>query len=352
MRADFSSGQPTAAGNPVLPDFCAAGPVLSVLLITELVAILLTLARQPATTELWSQFLMLSLYLQWIGLCSAAVLCGLRRRLMTVSGPVLALTCYAALLAVTWLISEFALLIAQRYTLAPLADISRGEFLIRSLGVCAIVSALALRYFWLIRQWRAQTLAEGNARYQMLQARIRPHFLFNSLNSIAALTALNPKLAERAIEDLSALFRANLTEDAEAATLREEVELAQAYARIEQLRLGERLRLSWTLEPGSLNARLPPLTLQPLIENAVRHGIEPLPEGGAVDVRADARDGVLELSVRNPAPDNSGRRAGHGEALENIRQRLSLLYGAERTALLTEHNGHEFIVRLRVPSLS
>ncbi|MGH8530730.1 MAG: sensor histidine kinase [Nevskiales bacterium] len=351
MRADFSSRQPPTAGNPFLPDFCAAGPVLSVLLITQLVAILLTLARLPATTELWPQFLMLSLYLQWIGLCSAAALCGLRRWLMMASGPVMALTCYAALLAVTWLISEFALLIAQRYALAPLADISRGEFLIRSLGVCAIVSALALRYFWLARQWRTQTLAEGNARYQMLQARIRPHFLFNSLNSIAALTALNPKLAEHAIEDLSALFRANLAEDAAAATLQEEVDLAQAYARIEQLRLGERLRLSWKLAPASLSARLPPLTLQPLIENAVRHGIEPLAEGGAVEVRADASDGVLELSVRNPATGDSGR-PGRGEALENIRQRLNLLYGAGRAALLTEHNGNEFIVRLRVPSLS
>ncbi len=338
-----------AAARSYLPDFCAAGPVLSVLLITELVAILLTLARFPASGELWSQFLLLSLYLQWIGLCSAAVLCALRRRLARSSGAALALLCYGALLAVTWLISEAALFVARLYALAPLADVARAEFLIRSLGVCAIVSALALRYFWLLRQWRVQTLAEGNARYQMLQARIRPHFLFNSLNSIAALTALSPKTAERAIEDLSALFRANLTDADAAVTLAEELELAQAYARIEQLRLGERLRLSWNLDPDSLAARLPPLTLQPLIENAVRHGIEPLPEGGAVDVRATAQNGVLELSVRNPAVEGMGR-PGRGEALENIRQRLDILYGAGRAALLTDHSGREFVVRLRVPA--
>ena len=349
MGEERATGTAAVTASPYLPDFCAAGPVLSVLLITELVAILLTLARFPASTELWSQFLLLSLYLQWIGLCSAAVLCALRRRLAASSGARLALLSYGALLGVTWLISEAALFTARTYSLAPLADMARGEFLIRSLGVCAIVSALALRYFWLLRQWRVQTLAEGNARYQMLQARIRPHFLFNSLNSIAALTALNPKTAERAIEDLSALFRANLTDEDAAVTLAEEVELAQAYARIEQLRLGERLRLSWNLEPGSLDARLPPLTLQPLIENAVRHGIEPLPEGGAVDVRASALNGVMELSVRNPAMEGRGR-PGRGEALENIRQRLDILYGAGRTALLTEHSGREFVVRLRVPA--
>ncbi len=336
-------------GSPFLPDFCAAGPVLSVLLITELVAILLTLASMPASAELWPRFLLLSLYLQWIGLCSAAALCTLRRQLAAVRGPVMVLACYGALLAVTWLISEAAVWIARRYGLPPLADVSRGEFLSRSLGVCAIVSALALRYFWLLRQWRTQTLAEGDARYQMLQARIRPHFLFNSLNSIAALTALNPKAAEGAIEDLSALFRANLVDEEQAVTLKEEVDLAQAYARIEQLRLGERLRLSWVLEPDSLGARLPPLTLQPLIENAVRHGIEPLPEGGAVDVQATARDGVLELSVRNPAPAETAGRPGRGEALENIRQRLDLLYGAGRAALDTEHSGSAFTVRLRLP---
>jgi two-component system sensor histidine kinase AlgZ len=190
--------------------------------------------------------------------------------------------------------------------------------------------------------------AEGEARYQALQARIRPHFLFNSLNSIAALIGVRPREAETAVEDLAQLFRAGLSETTRRIPLGEELEVTRAYLRTESLRLGERLRVRWEIDDGLEQHRVPPLCLQPLVENAVTHGIEPLPSGGEVVIGIRQADGRLLIRVENPTPAQAQESLGARSALDNIRQRLSLIYG-RAAELRVEQTPERFAATLRLP---
>jgi two-component system sensor histidine kinase AlgZ len=222
-----------------LPNFCGGEAMLAVLLIMQTLAVLL-LAGRLGDPQWGERLLLLSLYLHWIGLCSAAVLCLARRWMSAMKTALFA--SYGLLLLVTGTITEGAWQLAQWLELQHyLPDRGHGVFLLRSLLICAVVSALTLRYFWLQAQWRGQVRAEGEARFQALQARIRPHFLFNSLNSIAALIGHRPREAETAVEDLAQLFRAGLSGSGQRTTLREELEVTRAYLRSVSLRLVERL---------------------------------------------------------------------------------------------------------------
>ncbi|MBK6350801.1 MAG: histidine kinase [Proteobacteria bacterium] len=168
--------------------------------------------------------------------------------------------------------------------------------------IAAVVGAMTLRYFYVSQQWRRSVELEARARIHALQARIRPHFLFNSMNTIAALTRSNPVQAEEAIEDLSDLFRVSLSDARAQITLQEEIEIARTYQRIEQLRLGDRLQVRWDVGALPPRCMVPSLLLQPLLENAIGHGIEPLPQGGIVDIRGRLGEGAIMLEVTNPKP--------------------------------------------------
>ena len=193
-----------------------------------------------------------------------------------------------------------------------------------------IVTALLLRYFFVTHQWQKHVRAEAHSRIQALQARIRPHFLFNSLNTIAALTRSDPKRAEEAVEDLADLFRATLRDSHSPLRLKEELELTRIYQRIEALRLGDRLAVTWDVGALPMRAFVPGLTVQPLLENAIYHGIEPLEHGGTVTVSGRVVGGEVEIVVSNPlrrTPRAGEQRSGNRLALDNIRQRLELAYG-------------------------
>jgi two-component system sensor histidine kinase AlgZ len=166
---------------------------------------------------------------------------------------------------------------------------------------------------------------EAGARLAELQSRIRPHFLFNALNTALALVQIDPQRAETVLEDLAQLFRAALAETGAAVSLDEEIDLAQRYLAIEKLRFGDRMQIAWDLDPAAGSARVPPLVLQPLVENAVRHGIEPSLGGGRIQVRTRARRGMVELVVTNTLPEEPGPK-GTGIALANVRERLRLLH--------------------------
>ena len=179
-------------------------------------------------------------------------------------------------------------------------------------------------------QWlrlRAQALlpAETTARLAELQSRIRPHFLFNTLNTALALVRLDPPRAEGVLEDLAELFRVALTESGESVTLAEEVALAQRYIAIEQIRFGSRLRVSWELDADAGLARVPPLVLQPLVENAVRHGVEPAAAGGTIRIRTRVKSGRAVVVIENTVPAEPSR-PGNGMALKNVRERLHLMH--------------------------
>ncbi len=199
----------------------------------------------------------------------------------------------------------------------------------------------------LVWRVRARMPAGTTARLTELQARIRPHFLFNTLNSAIALVREEPAKAENLLEDLSELFRHALADSKEARPLWQELELAEHYLAIEQVRFGDRLKVEWNLDEAAAKAKLPPLILQPLVENAVKHGVEPSPTGATVRITTQRRGSVVVVKVTNTVPGGSGRR-GNGLALDNVRQRLTLLHdvhGRFQSALV---NG-VFQVRLEIP---
>ena len=331
-----------------LPSFCGMRMVLAVLLVGQLLSFVLVLAPLQPVTDRWSDLGRISLFVQWVGLSSAAVLCLARPALARLSNVAAALVSWLLLLLVTAVFSELAFRLAERYYLFPVpAQGGHGEFLLRNLAISALLSAMVLRYFYVQHQWKARLQAETAARLEALQARIRPHFLFNSLNTIAALTATRPEQAEEAVQDLADMFRVTLRDSRARIRLAEEIDIAQRYLRMELLRLGERLRVDWDLKGLPMDELVPALVLQPLLENAVYHGIEPLPEGGRIQVRGRFEDGSLELEIANPVPSGrplSGQR-GHRMALENIRERLRLGCGRGARLEVAEENGH-FRVRL------
>jgi two-component system, LytTR family, sensor histidine kinase AlgZ len=200
-----------------------------------------------------------------------------------------------------------------------------------------------------VLMWRAQQRnpASAAARLAELQSRIRPHFLFNTLNSAIALVRAEPAKAEAMLEDLSELFRSALVDQGDAVTLEQEIELAKRYLDIEQVRFGARLRVTWMIDPLSLKAKLPPLLLQPLVENAVKHGVEPSARGADVKISAQCRAGAIVIKITNTAPGGQGE-AGHGLALQNVRDRLSLLHDVQSSFRCTWEGGI-YQVRMEIP---
>ncbi len=332
MSRDHTVARRTARQESLfLPSFCDIRMVFAVVVIAELLAFILILATSQA--DPWADLGTTSLFLQWIALGSAAVLCAARPMLAQVGNIAAALIAYLLLLLTTAAISELVI----QLDLWPGSD-SRADIFFRNLGISSIISALVLRYLYVQHQWRQQIQAEAQARVEALQARIRPHFLFNSMNSIASLTRSDPERAEQAVQDLSDLFRFTLHEATAPVTLEEEIDVAQRYLRLEKLRLGERLKVSWDIERLPLKRLVPTLILQPLLENAIYHGIERLPDGGMISIRGAAEGRRISVVISNPrAPRNAeAHRRGNRIALENIRLRLQLLFGDRAGIALTE----------------
>ena len=218
------------------------------------------------------------------------------------------------------------------------------------LAGAALALPLAL---WLQSRERARKPADARARLAELQSRIRPHFLFNTINTAIALVRADPARAEGVLEDLADLFRVALTDsggNGGAVTLGSELDLARRYLAIEALRFGERLKLEWQLDPAANPARLPPLVLQPLLENAVRHGIEPAEHGGTVRVRTRVQLGRAEILIDNTLPGGKEpARGGHGLALANVRERLTLLHDLD-AQFEAGSDGRRWRVRIVVPA--
>ncbi len=213
--------------------------------------------------------------------------------------------------------------------------------------VSTAVTFMLLAYFRLRMQ--ALSPAQHEARLQALQARIRPHFLFNTINAVLSIVRADPKRAETALEDMADLFRVAMMEQHELVPLSKEVELARQYLAIEELRLGDRLQVRWDTQKMPPDALIPPLILQPLLENAVYHGIEPLPEGGAIEVRLYREGDELHLEVRNPVSSQAKPRiTGNKLALSNIRERLALLFDVE-AQYQVENDANHYHVHILIP---
>jgi two-component system sensor histidine kinase AlgZ len=344
---------PDSADEFFLPDLCQPKAVLAVVLSAELLAVVLTLARQGPLPWL-SELAQISLFVQWLALTGAAVLCYTRRWLRRLSVPWATTAIFVLLLVNTVLLSLAAHAIGTRYAVPFFDALAEPRELwslaLRASGIMVVVVALLLRYFYVAHAWRRHVRTEARSRIDALQARIRPHFLFNSMNTIAALTRSDPARAEEAVEDLADLFRATLGDSDRPLRLKEELELSRIYQRIEALRLGPRLAVEWAVEALPMRALVPGLTLQPLLENAIYHGIEPLEQGGTVLVRGLVEGGDIVISVANPVASHgpAAPRSGNRIALDNIRQRLNLAYGARGRLDIAETVGR-YEVTIRFP---
>jgi len=332
-----------------LPDFCGVRMVLAVVLGAVVLAMVIALASMEELSGLWSRFSLVALYSLWIALVSAAVICLSRRWLGRMSHARAGFTAWLLVLFVSFAVVEITV---RLLPVELVAGIGHEQLLLRTLGIGGILAALVLRYLYELHRQRQRELAENRARYLALQARIRPHFLFNSLNTVISLIPRDPEEAGRILHDLSDLFRAGMAEEGRKVTLEEELELVRQYLEVEQQRLGPRLKVRWELNELPLRARMPALLLQPLVENAVYHGVEPSPEGGEVILFGGRRGNRLHLSVSNTLPpkeSGEGRhRKGNHMALENIRQRLEALFG-EEAGLQTGMVDDRYQVRIWVP---
>ena len=329
--------------------------MLVVVLLAELIAIALTLARQSGWDQFFSDLAKTSLLLVWTAIAVAAVLCFLRERLNRMESGQANVATFLIVLAVIAAVSEGI------YWLGHYAETSDEGgihwwfpqdhlyFVSRNLFVGVIVTGLALRYLYVSHQWQRNVQSEARTRIDALQARIRPHFLFNSMNTIASLTRSNPAAAESAVEDLADLFRASLADSNKLIRIGDELEITRVYERMEQQRLGERLIVEWAVDELPERAHIPSLTLQPLLENAIYHGVEPLPEPGKVEIEGRRKGDMIYISVRNPLPVKRFKsEPGNQIALANIAERLKLAFGP-RAQLSKAVDQTHFQVSVAIP---
>ena len=245
-----------------------------------------------------------------------------------------------------WLGCAAVIVLVASLVATGLAILGITESRARVLTLAVLIAAALLAYLRLLSKAYSPALAE--ARLQALQARIRPHFLFNSLNAVLALIRRDPQRAERSLEDLADLFRTLMSDARTFVRLADEIALLERYAALEQLRLGERLRIAWELDTAPADALLPPLVLQPLLENAVYHGVEPGTGTADVLVRIERRGDRIFARIENPFIEAEVQRAGNRMALDNIRERLLLFFDAE-ARIATSAAGGRYRVEIEIP---
>ena len=332
-----------------LPDFCAAGTLFIIVLVAELIAIMLTLAALDSDHQFLIELSKTSFFVLWVAILGTALMCQLRTFLENAGQTRAFVISFIVLELMCLLIAESAWQLTRIYGESLIIEDSHYTFIVRTFAVSSIVIALAMRYLYISSEWRRSIVLEAQARISALQALIRPHFLFNSMNTIASLTRTDPARAEEAVEDLSDLLRANLGGSTNRSTLKQELETAAIYQRIEKLRLGDRLQVRWNVADLPMRARIPSLTIQPLLENAIYHGIELLPDGGEVTVTGRREDRHLEITISNPVARGEKRNTGGNQmAMSNIRQRFELAYGNRGSVKIT-NDEDQFTVALRFP---
>jgi two-component system sensor histidine kinase AlgZ len=327
---------------PLLPYLCSPSAILGLVLTGELLALVLVLANYSLSFS-WVSLGITSMIIQWIVLSCALVLCQshtlLNRLSLRLSGCLAFSLCVSIAAIILWV---------SPLVISTSVDIGLWA---RSTIIAAIFSGILLRYLYLQQQLSNQQQAELQSRIQSLQSRIRPHFLFNSMNTIASLINLDPKAAEKTVENLSDLFRSSL-QNPGLVNLSEEIELCRRYIAIEKIRLAERLTMEWDFEELVPNALVPSLFLQPLLENAIGHGVQLLIKGGAIKLSIKNDKQMLYITITNPVPEIDQRRQSNGNqiALGNIKTRLQLHFG-DQAKLQTQLNNqtNQYLVTIQLP---
>jgi len=332
------------------PSFCDWRLALGIMAVTQLSVMLIGLGRPQGIG--WQWLSVSSAYSQSLALSCTVVVCISHPWLMRLSIRDAWITCWFIALLTTIGVSYTFGVIGTVLGFGPGRE-QLPDFILTSTLAVGLVFMALLRYLFIRSQWQAELVAQADARVQALQARIRPHFLFNSLNTIASLISSEPENAERATEDLAELFRGSMRRADTLIRLSEELELGKTFLDMEQRRLGERLQVEWNVEELPGDSMVLPLVLQPLLENAVIHGIQPKEEGGLVRVYGSNEPDNIVITISNPLPAKSGdsgiKARHHGMALKNIRNRLELAFD-DRASLVTHESKDQFFAVLTMPN--
>jgi two-component system sensor histidine kinase AlgZ len=320
----------------LLPNFRNLGVMLRVLVIVTTLTVVAAMLKSSSWGSLLQQWLGIAAVVQPIAILSVLLLGAANSWLHRIEYRFAVVLIVLAELAVTLLVLRFGALILE----TEIADAGRDVFF-------AVATTLTLIGYFNLRN-RALSPALTEARLQALQARIRPHFLFNSINAVLSLIRAEPRRAEAALEDMADLFRVLMADNRDLAPLENEVELCRQYLALEQLRLGERLQIEWHVDNMPKDALMPPLVLQPLLENAVYHGIEPSIDPGVVSVNIYLVRDQVHMVLRNPYRKDGSHHAGNKMALGNIRERLALHFDAE-ASLQARVGESEYEVHITIP---
>ena len=338
-----------------LPDFGSATIAFRILFLAQALAIVLTVARNEQFNQAaWHDFLLMTSFAQLVAVGSILALKLIARpvkEMGVVSGASVAVI---TIMLVTVAVSEGIIfgmyelkITAERWPPWHLSLVARA------LVISSIISVLAVRYAIVYHRAQLEIEAQQQDRLQALQSRIRPHFLFNSMNSVASLIRSDPEMAEKALQDLADVFRVLLADARKMVPITAESELARQYLDIEKLRLGERLQVKWTASNVPRSALIPSLTLQPLLENAVYHGIEPSFAGGTVDIQLWSEGDTLNVMITNPIPEVTNQaqhRKGNRIAMNNVRERLNSHFGGQASLQNFEQRGM-YHVKIKMPIL-
>ena len=339
-------------GQHFLPDFGSFKVTIRMVVLAAIVAAVVTIGRNSSFDEgAWQDLNLLIGYALILSLISVLVLklfSPVIQRMTVLGGSLLVVLLTLIVILVGTEFMVFALydfkLITERWPEWHYSLLTRSVF------IGLIICILGLRYLLVAHRAELESRAEQEARLQALQSRIRPHFLFNSMNSIASLTRSDPARAETALQDLADLFRVLLADARKLVPISAEREISRQYLEIEKLRLGDRLKVTWLVNNVPRSALIPALTLQPLLENAIYHGIEPRFQGGTLRIELWGEGETLNIMISNPLPDVPKHAHGKGNkiAMDNIRLRLQSHFG-EAASMQAIQDGGQYHVKLKMP---
>lgn len=333
--------------NHYLPSFCTAEVVLKLVLMVEFTAIVFAILTISDFQDIYSRTGLISLFMLLVVISSTATLCfldklGFLTNHSTATAIVLVLFSFYTFAFTVWVFSQAWFVIFFDFKADNLWFV-----LVKFEIIALIYISIGLRYLFVRYESERQLIIQGQARLQALQARIRPHFLFNSMNTIASLVHDSPDQAEQATVNLSHLFRASLS-DVNLIPLKQEIELTKDYIDLEYLRLEERLQVVWDCEEMEQDVFIPPLTLQPLVENAIYHGIEPMIDGGEIVIKSLQKGKNLVVSISNPLGQNTEKKQGNQMALNNIKERLAIAFKGKSTFKILQ-TASVFTVEISLP---
>ncbi|MCF6318766.1 MAG: histidine kinase [Proteobacteria bacterium] len=333
---------------PWLTDFCANKHMFVSIIMVQILVIIYALSFLSLDKEFLPKLSILTLWCQFIGINILIALCKLRNWFNYLDVYLGVFVLIVFVVVITSVLAQLIGYLDLQLSFNLLGTQKIINFVNLKLSLSAVMISLALiRYFYIQDQWAQQVKKLSDARLNALQARIKPHFLFNSLNSIAALIAIDTNRAEKAITDFSSLMRRTFAHQGKFITIEEELNWVKQYLNMEKLRLDERLIYKLDCPQDLLPVKVPVLCIQPLVENAIIHGIQPLEEGGTIELIIMKKDNNLNIQVTNPYIDSSQEQS-NGTAIENIQERLDLQYGNKATVVIND-TGSQYQITLSMP---